>query len=645
MMSLSYGPQCCGTLTESSVREWLVADGLGGFASGTVSGLRTRRYHGLLVVARAGEAGRMLGLASLDPVLVLGDRRIRLATHEWASGAVSPTGYEHLTRFALEGGVPRWQFAVGGVVLEREIAPHRGRPAVGVVLRLVRAPAPVRVELEALCTWRDANGERFAGSDPAVARCADGFEFEGAYRVRGPGFVPGGDWYRGVAYRVEAARGLASVEDLWFAGTFGALLVPGEELEVDAWAGAAADAPPLAGEAVAVTRRRAASLVAASGATDDVSARLVLAADQHVVAGPDVVAGYPWFGSWSRDTMTSYEGLFLSTGRADEGRALLERAAASLSEGMLANTADGGSTAYNTVDATLWFLHAVGRHVATTGDLDLAAALEPALVAAVDAYVDGTRFAIGVGADALVACGVEGIALTWMDARVGGVPVTPRRGKPVEVNALWVSGLASLADLEERLGVDSSRLRDLERSARASFARRFVRPGGAGLFDVVDGPAGDDPTVRPNQLLAVSLPFAPLDDPAVLRACVPLLTPLGLRSLAPSDAAYEPLHRGGVAERDLAYHQGTVWPWLLGPYLDACARLAEPSEGLLEALVAHVGDAGIGGVSETADGAAPHVPTGCPFQAWSVAELLRVYRRSLREAPARPRAPSLGTGA
>ncbi len=644
-MSLSYGPQCCGTLAESSEREWLVADGLGGFASGTVSGLRTRRYHGLLVVARAGEAGRMLGLASLDPVLVLGDRRIRLATHEWASGAVSPTGYEHLTRFALEGGVPRWRFAVGGVVLEREIAPHRGRPAVGVVLRLVRAPAPVRVELEALCTWRDANGERFAGSDPAVARCADGFEFEGAYRVRGPGFVPGGDWYRGVAYRVEAARGLASVEDLWFAGTFGALLVPGEELEVDAWAGAAADAPPLASEAVAATRRRAASLVAASGATDDVSARLVLAADQHVVAGPDVVAGYPWFGSWSRDTMTSYEGLFLSTGRADEGRALLERAAASLSEGMLANTADGGSTAYNTVDATLWFLHAVGRHVATTGDLDLAAALEPALVAAVDAYVDGTRFAIGVGADALVACGVEGIALTWMDARVDGVPVTPRRGKPVEVNALWVSGVASLADLEERLGVDSSRLRDLERSARASFARRFVRPCGAGLFDVVDGPAGDDPSVRPNQLLAVSLPFAPLDDPAVLRACAPLLTPLGLRSLAPSDAAYEPLHRGGVAERDLAYHQGTVWPWLLGPYLDACARLAEPSEGLLEALVAHVGDAGIGGVSETADGAAPHVPTGCPFQAWSVAELLRVYRRALREAPARPRAPSLGTGA
>lgn len=621
------GPATCGTLAESSRREWLVADGLGGFASGTVSGLRTRRYHGLLVVARPGAPGRMLGLAALDPVLVLGDRRVRLATHEWASGAVDPRGHEHLVGFCVEGGVPRWRFALGGVVLEREVAMHRGRPGVAVVLRLVRAPAPVRLECDALCTWRDANGERSAGADPAVELVAGGFVFEGAYRVRGPGFRPGGTWYRGASYREEAARGLASVEDLWHAGTFSALLAPGEQCEVDAWAGDLADAPPPGAHAVAAAHRRARSLVAASGAEGDVAAQLVLAADQHVVAGPDVVAGYPWFGAWSRDTMTSYEGLFLATRRFDEGRALLERSAASLSDGMLANTADGGTTAYNTVDAALWFLHAVGRHVETTGDLDLAAALAPALASVVEWYVRGTRYGIVVEDDGLVAAGADGVALTWMDARVDGVPVTARRGKPVEVNALWVNGLAHLAHLEVRLGVDASRHRSLEHAARVSFRRRFVRPDGAGLFDVVDGPGGDDPSVRPNQLLAVSLPFAPLDDRAVLRACDELVTPLGLRSLAPSDRAYAPWHRGDPAARDRAYHQGTVWPWLVGPYLDACERLGEPADGVLDALALHLAEAGIGSVSETADGAAPHATTGCPFQAWSVAELLRVVRR------------------
>jgi len=640
---LGLGPACCGTLAESSLREWLVADSLGGYAAGTVSGLRTRRYHGLLVVARAAEPRRMLGLAALDPVLVLGDRRVRLATHEWASGAVDPRGYEHLVGFGIDDGVPRWRFAVGDVVLEREVAMHRGRPGVAVVLRVVRAPAPVRIECDALCTWRDAHGERVAGVDPRVEVVAGGFVFEGAYRVRGTEFRPGGTWYRGASYREEAARGLACVEDLWHAGTFSALLAPGEQCAVDAWAGNIDDAPPPAVTAVDSTRRRARSLVAASGVESEVAAQLVLAADQHVVAGPDVVAGYPWFGSWSRDTMTSYEGLFLATRRFDEGRALLERAAASLSDGMLANTADGGATTYNTVDATLWFLHALGRHVETTGDLDLAAALVPALAWAVGCHVRGTRYAIGVGRDGLVSAGAEGVALTWMDARVDGVPVTPRRGKPVEVNALWVNGLAYLVHLEERLGIDTQRHSELEHAARASFRRRFVRTGGAGLFDVVDGPAGDDPSVRPNQLLAVSLPFAPLDDRAVLRACDELVTPLGLRSLAPSDPAYIPWHRGDSAARDRAYHQGTVWPWLIGPYLDACERLGEPTTGLLDALVLHLGEAGIGSVSETADGAAPHRATGCPFQAWSVAELLRAVRRreldhGAHAASRRPRA-------
>ena len=256
-----FGRQLCGDLDAASAREWLVADGLGGFAMGTVSGLRTRRYHGLLVVATRPPGGRMLGLAALDPVLVIGDRRVRLAVHEWASGAVDPDGWRQLASFELRDGVPRWRYALGDVVLEREIAAVHGRPAVAVVHRLVRAPGPVRLELSALCTWRDAHGERFANGTPAVEPVADGFVFEGAYRVAGPGFEPAGEWYRGVHYRAEAERGLGDREDLWHAGTFAAELEPGATLSVLAWSGDVSEMPPPGEEVVAAARTRARALV------------------------------------------------------------------------------------------------------------------------------------------------------------------------------------------------------------------------------------------------------------------------------------------------------------------------------------------------------------------------------------------------
>ncbi|MGH9222393.1 MAG: amylo-alpha-1,6-glucosidase [Acidimicrobiales bacterium] len=633
MNGACFGPQVCGSLDEAASREWLVTDGLGGYAMGTVSGLRTRRYHGLLIVAATSAAvglgagaGRRLGLASLDPVLVVGDRRWRLATHEWAGGAVDPAGHRLLAGFALLDGVPRWRWQAGDVVVEAEVAMVRGRPAVGVVHRVVRAGRPVRLEVEALCTWRDGHGERFASGSPAVEAADGGFVFEGAYRVRGPGFEPGGAWYSGVCYREEAARGLNDREDLWFAGRFVAVdLEPGQSVEVEAWAGVdlARDLPPPAGSIVAAARSRAAALT--RDATDEPDALLVHAADQFVVIGPAVVAGYPWFGEWSRDTMASYEGLFLVTGRHDHGRALLQRAAASVSEGMLANTADAGGPEYNTVDAALWFLHAVSRHVDLTGDGDLAAELAPVLEAIVSHHLAGTRFGIRVDpADALVTQGEDGWALTWMDARVGGVPVTLRRGKPVEVNALWVNGLAGLAALQDRVGRDSSSVRALEATARRSFAARFPMPGGRGLFDVVDGPDGDDPAARPNQLLAVSLPRAPLRGRRdVVDACSALVTTLGLRSLAPDDPGFLGRHRGGPAERDRAYHQGTVWPWLIGPYVDA---MGGSGGGVLDGLVDHLAEWGLGSVSETFDGDPPHAATGCPFQAWSVAETLRARR-------------------
>jgi predicted glycogen debranching enzyme len=287
---------------------------------------------------------------------------------------------------------------------------------------------------------------------------------------------------------------------------------------------------------------------------------------------------------------------------------------------MLANTADTGTLEYNTVDGTLWFLHAVGRHVERAGDIALAAELAPALEAVVSAQVRGTRYGIHVDpADGLLVQGEPGYALTWMDARVDGVPVTQRAGKAVEVNALWINGLATVAELLERVGRDASRVRSLERLARSSFAGAFRLDGGC--VDVVG-----DPSLRPNQLLAVSLPHAPLAESSIVRACGPLLTPLGLRSLAASDAAYVGVHRGDGPSRDRAYHQGTVWPWLAGPYVEAAQKVGLPTDGVLDGLEAHLYEWGLGSVSETAEGDAPHAATGCPFQAWSVAELLRARR-------------------
>jgi predicted glycogen debranching enzyme len=643
-VTIRLGPQVCGDLEEASRREWLVADGAGGFAMGTVSGLRTRRYHGLLVVAVDGPGTRMLGLAALDPVLVVGDARFRLGTDEWASGVVDPRGHELLASFDLADGLPRWRWQVGGIVLERELATAYGSPTVGVVHRLLSADRPVRLELTPLCTWRSVHGERHANGPPQVDATGDGFVFERSYRLAGAGWQSGGDWYRGVRLREEAARGLADREDLWAAGTFAADLEPGDSHGLTAAAGAFAGSLPAASELAAAARSRAAELVRQAEAVDEIDAQLVLAADQFTIetgGRPTAVAGYPWFGEWSRDLMTSYEGLYLATNRHEEGRDVLRSSAATVSEGMLANTADTGSLEYNTVDGTLWFVHAAGRHVEVTGDDDLADELAPVLGGIVQHHLDGTRFGIGVdAADGLLRQGADGVALTWMDARIDGVPVTPRAGKPVEVNALWLRALAVTARL---VPAERERCESLRDRAAGSFARRFVRPDGMGLLDVVDGPGGDDPTVRPNQLLAASLPGGPLDAEvtlAVLRVCArSLLTPLGLRSLAPDDPRYRPHHRGSPAERDAAYHQGTVWPWLLGPYVDAAGRAGLALDGVLAGVEAHLGEWGLGSISETADGAPPHRATGCPFQAWSVAEVLRV-RRAL-PSPLRTLEPTL----
>lgn len=582
------GSQVCAELALGATREWLVPDGLGGYAMGTVSGLRTRRYHSLLTVADATPATRKTGLVALDPVV----NGVRLGVHEWADRSVAPQGHLLLERFELVDGLPRWRWRVGDIVIERTLAMRHGHSCVAVVHRLL-AGGPVDLTLEAFCAWRDQHGEQHR--DLSV----DGDVVGGAYRLRGPDWTPDGTWYRGVYHREEAARGYVPTEDLLLAGRFRAHLErPGDSVEVTAWAGDLETEPPPAREIIEAAQRR-----------NSTFGTLELAADAFIVrtaAGPDVVAGYPWFGAWSRDTMTSYEGLFLETKRFEEGRALLRNYAATLSEGMLANTADGGTVGYNTADGTLWFIHAIDRHVVRAGDPDLLAELRPALDEILKAHLHGTRYGIKVDEqDGLLRQGAEGEALTWMDARVNGVPVTPRRGKAVDINALWCNALAVLGH-------------DLHALAVSSFSKTFS--GGTWLRDTAD-----DNALRPNQMLAYALPHAPLaPDAAVVRAVgQALLTPFGLRSLAPFEEDYKPRHDGTLADRDYAYHQGTVWPWLIGPYATAAVKAGLPVDELFVGLLAHLSDYGLGSVSETLHGDAPHGATGCPYQAWSVAELLR----------------------
>jgi predicted glycogen debranching enzyme len=619
---MTLGPHTC-TTPAGFVAEWLVTDGIGGYATGTVAGLATRRYHALLVTPE-----RRVALCALDPVLRLpGGAEHRLAVHEWGSGAIDPAGHHHLESFALVDGVPRWRWRIGEFVLEREVAMVHGRNAVAVVHRLVAAPPGARagLTLGALCTWRDADSERFASGPPIE---------DDVYRLDGPGWVPAGEWYLDAYHREEAGRGLNPIEDLWFAGTFAAELGVGETLTVTARSDVGCDTPLPDGPAVVeAARRRARKLMRQAGARSAADRLLVLAADAFIVERegvPDVIAGYPWFGSYLRDTMTAYEGLFLHTGRAAEGRRLL-RAFALLGARMRAEE-------LNDADGPLWYVHAVDRHIARTGDDDLAAELLPAVEAIVAAYTKGTRDGVTVDPlDGLLALDPGHAGLTWMNTRLPRGPVTPRDGKPVELNALWANALGVLAVLRERCGRDASVVHTRRDTVRAQFVKRFLAPDGW-LFDVVDaGPAPypkggsgvhDDSVLRPNQLLAFSLPHAPgADEPRlrddVLRAVgESLLTPLGLRTLAPGEYGYVGAHRGGVVARDTAYHRGTVWPWWLGPYADAMCAAGRSVDALPAAIEGHLGECGLGSVSEIAEGDAPYRPTGAPFSARSVAAIL-----------------------
>ncbi len=646
----------CGDPAVSERREWLVTNGIGGFASGTVAGTPTRRYHGLLFAAQRLRGGRRLLCAALDAELEYDGVTYALAADRWRSGAVAPDGYVRLIAFRLDGSMPVWTYACGDALLERRVWMERAHNRTYVAHRLLRARVPARIALRAFVNDRDLHATARAGD-----RTMDVTASDGELRVvPAPGATPivlRADrgtvtaehiWYRDYEYALERERGLDDVEDHLRAGTFVAPLGRGETLTV-AIADHDVDAPDAA---VALARARAhdrSALTAWTGAfgeraerAPDWVARLVLAADQFVVACEDadgtaatgVIAGYPWFGEWSRDTAIALPGLLLATGRTRAAGDVLRRLAALVDGGMLPNIVPdaGGAAAYNSVDAPLWFIEAVRRIVRCAGDFATLHDVFPAVRSIVEAYTNGARFGIGVDpADGLLRCGEPGVQLTWMDAKVDGWVVTPRTGKPVEINALWLNALRACAVFAALLGEDAQPFAAAAARAREGFERFWCAEHGW-CYDVIDGPVGDDASLRPNQLFAVSLPIDVLDAArrqAIVDVCASRLwTPAGLRTLAADDPRYRGVYAGDARARDGAYHQGTVWTWLAGPFAIAHARVHDDREGAIELLQTCAdgltADA-IGTLGEIADGDAPFAPRGAFAQAWSVATMLDAW--------------------
>jgi predicted glycogen debranching enzyme len=644
-------------------REWLVTNGLGGYASGTLLGVPTRRYHGLFVPNLPAPRGRTMLVPRLDDEIVTGDGRVRLAGAEFMDGRREGALERHLREFRVDGQTPTWTFEVAGRRIAKRVLMPFGQNTAYVEYALLSGE-PCRLHLRPFFTFRMHDGPLGVPGDwPFTLVIERGARyavhaFEGApplrvcLRPNAGAFVVDEQTAVGVCYAEEKARGYDHREDLVTPGYFAVDLAPERPVSIvfstERW-----ELLDLEGEAVmAAERQRLQRLLAlAVPARSGLAAQLVLAADQFVIlpgsrleetalaraSGDEVrtvIAGYHWFTDWGRDTMVSLEGLTLCTGRHREARAILRTFAHYVKDGLLPNLfPEGQRTAlYHTADATLWFFHAVGRYVDLTGDVETLESLMPVLESIVDHHVQGTHFGIGMDAgDGLIHAGAPGFQLTWMDAKVGDWVVTHRRGKPVEIQALWYNALRLMADWARLLGREHERYASLAGQAHRSFNERFWYERGGYLYDLVDGETGDDPSLRPNQLFAMSLRYPVLAETrwkAVVDVVTArLLTPYGIRTLDPAHQDYKPRYEGDLWARDAAYHQGLVWAWLIGPFIDAWRRVYPDSaraRRLLDGLLAHLGDAGVGSVSEVFDADPPHTPRGCIAQAWSVAELLRV---------------------
>jgi predicted glycogen debranching enzyme len=657
-----FGREICGDLAAGLRREWLVTNGLGSYASGTVAGVNTRSYHGLLVAALNPPVDRTVLVGSMVEWVTYGGKRYPLSTNQYADGTLDPQGYRHLQSFALEGVLPVWIFALGDALLERRIWMVSGAHTTHILYRLLRGSGEMQLQVTPLVTYRGfhtlSSGQGWQPGVEAGAREAIIYPFDGAESftllASDGDFAPGGSWWWNFKYQAETERGLNDRGDLYAPGTFSASLARGGRFALTLSTGTGQrgydDSAYFAEEARQSQLLQAARVEHAHPAVQ----QLTLAADQFIVrrqsAGDSqpqdsaqnrtVIAGYHWFNDWGRDTMIALRGLTLATGRPEDAANILRSFAAYVKDGLLPNNfpdRSGVIPGYNTADATLWYVVAVYSYTKVTGDTSLVDELLPVLQNIVTAHVNGTLYHIGVDPqDGLLHAGESGVQLTWMDAKVGDLVVTPRIGKPVEINALWYNALCMLAELLASRGNETVAREYAARAdqVRASFIARFKRAGSASLADVVDGPSGDDITLRPNQIFAVSLPFPLLEgaDAAGVVEAVGrvLLTSYGLRSLTPDDPAYRGRYGGNQYQRDTAYHQGPVWTWLMGPFAEAHFRVYGDRLGtlaLLQPFADHLRDAGLGSVSEILEGDAPHAPRGCIAQAWGVAEVLRMWRQ------------------
>jgi predicted glycogen debranching enzyme len=648
------GRETCGELEVAERREWLAANGRGSYASGTVANMLTRGYHGLLVAALSPPLGRTVMLVKADATVAYRGSSYDLFANRWSDGAVAPAGHTLIQRFWLDGTIPVWRFACGDAVVEQRIWMEPGADTTYVRYTMAAACAPATFTVKAIVNCRDYHG-RTAASDWATSyetidRGIRITAFPGARSLTlrtGAGNVSiANQWYTGFDLARERERGLQDREDHLHAVTFDAEVQPGESLILVASTDEGARPDP-----AALNRRRAyenrllrtwASTRSADESAPAWVSQLVLAADQFIVArqadggaeGRTVIAGYHWFGDWGRDTMISLPGLTLVAGRPAIARDILQTFSRYVSQGMLPNRFpdQAGAPKYNTVDAALWYFEAIRAYHEWTGDDEFLKEVFPVLDDIITQHLRGTRYRIKVDpTDGLLSAGEPGIQLTWMDAIVNGQVITPRTGKPVEINALWYNALESMAGFAERLDRPADRYRDLAAKARVGF-QRFWNPAVGYCFDVLDGPAGNDERLRPNQLLAVSLPASPLPldrQRGAVDACERfLLTSAGLRSLGPTDPDYRGTYGGDQFHRDSAYHQGTVWGWLLGPFIQAHLRVhrdADRAESFLWPVMDLVRAMGLGNLSEIAEGQPPMRPTGCIAQAWSVAETLRAW--------------------
>lgn len=655
----------CGTLELAEQREWWLANGKGGYAGGTVAGTLTRRYHGLLIAPLQSNLRRHLLFAKADAELLDGDRVIPLHANRWGSGAITPQGHLAIESFRLDGRMPVWQYRLDGLLIEARIWMEQGRHSTSLAWRLLENPAQRKVQLRVrlLTNMRDHHGITNFDS-PSPAQQINDREIEVTY----PGCdtlyfhshcglaEPAHFWVEDFALPVERERGLPDwdrhlcVGYMTFpihlghwVGLTGSL----EKIEPVCYLKTAMQCFQAHDLAMLTCTKIISPAFSSTPAWID---QLILAADSFVIHyGQDdrhgrdaIVAGYPWFGEWGRDSMIALPGLLLATGHYQQARGLLMGYLPLVNRGMLPNffPGDGETAQYNTADAALWYIEAWCAYLLAIKDLPSVAQAWPVLQEIIAHYRDGTRHGIVMDiADGLLRAGEAGVQLTWMDAKVGDNVITPRIGKPVEINALWYNALETMAQFAYALK-DEVRVEEYARMAETTKTgfQRFVRPDHQGLFDVLDGSEGNDDSLRPNQIFAVSLPFSPLDTEVqqnVVAICARhLLTPCGLRSLDPASPDYRPHYQGDGESRDSAYHQGTVWAWLLGHYALAEYRVsgdAEHALSRLEAIQAHLQEAGLGTVSEIFDGNAPHTPRGAPSQAWSVACILEAWWKLYRE--------------